>query len=521
MKYTIYCCTLFISVIGVSVAPTAAQDEGISISGEHRAIMPVPASDRYFDYNGELKMPRIENDIDLKVQHSEVTLRAGLRLKTRLVKTPTQTDRFVVYPLENNVTLEHGPLRASLGYQYYSWGTADKLNPTDNINPRDYTTGTDADKLSIFSASVQYYVSDRFSLQGVYVPFEEPDLFPVDVAAKLSPALFRRVRMSSLSVKQSGVLPSFETVDGTATVRISDPGYDPSSFLAGGRARFTGNTFDISLSYLYDMDPYYTPRLTFMPYTPVDAATVIDAAIPAEVLTRLPSQFWALDSIELYRERIHRIGFDMKTTLDRFGLWAEGCYSLTTDTDNSSWKHRNHFFEWTLGLDFFWGADDQHYINIQQIGHVVVNYDQDFLHDYPEGQPAHLQLADKSAMEEYYYRLLTNRLSYTSEEVLCGAAIRSEWSLLNGDIKPAIEGVYLYPYGYDDSRGTRLGDLIGKAAFTWNPADAVAFELGAQGYYALFRPKGKNTIENIDENRIGLFFPQSRVYFITVFNWSR
>ncbi|NLG17337.1 MAG: hypothetical protein GX556_08430 [Fibrobacter sp.] len=515
--------TIFVPLSITLLLSTAilGQDESVTFSGEHRVLLSIPAASQHFDFDGEMKEPRAETDLELQVDRSDITLHAGLRVKSHLMLSGSQQQRFTWFPLENSVTLQKGLFSGTLGYQYFSWGVADKLNPTDNINPRDYTTGPNAEKLAIFSASMRLYLTERLSLQAVYVPFEEPDLFPVGVSEKLaSESPFRRVRLSSLNLVSGSPVPEIESVMSTGEVRIDDPDLDPSSFLAGGRVKFSGGTFDVSASYLYDMDQYFTPEIELEPYSPLDATTKIDPSIPSGALSAVPSEFWSLKNLTLRRGRIHRMGLDAKTVIDRFGVWFEGCYSLTEDTDNSSWQVRNSSFDWTLGLDFSYGSSDEHYLNIQQIGRYIVDYDDRFSDDYQGGTPGLAQLSSRDAMEKYYYRLFSNRLAYVTEALLCGAALRSEWSLFDGNLTPSIEAVYLYPFGYDDTEGKRIGDIIGTAELSWKPADAVEMDLGFSGYYAAFSSKN-NEIRNIYDNKIGLFFPQSRIYLNAVFNWAR
>ena len=40
---------------------------------------------------------------------------------------------------EAYLDLSHGPLDLRIGKQIIAWGRADRINPTDNLTPRDYT----------------------------------------------------------------------------------------------------------------------------------------------------------------------------------------------------------------------------------------------------------------------------------------------------------------------------------------------------------------------------------------------
>ncbi len=88
-------------------------------------------------------------------------------------------------------------------------------------------------------------------------------------------------------------------------------------FKFGGRVNYYSNV-DLSLSYIYDFDLFSD------------------------------------------MDRLHRVGLSSKTTLSRFGIWAELNYSIIQDTDNP--------LEWTAGFDVNFLKDNRAYLNIQSFG---------------------------------------------------------------------------------------------------------------------------------------------------------
>ena len=75
-------------------------------------------------------------------------------------------------------------LDVTIGRQRIVWGTADKLNPTDNLNPYDLEDVLDFGRHRGSDAiSLNYYFSSDFSLQGVYIPVFQPANMPVGVFA--------------------------------------------------------------------------------------------------------------------------------------------------------------------------------------------------------------------------------------------------------------------------------------------------------------------------------------------------
>ena len=75
-------------------------------------------------------------------------------------------------------------LDVTIGRQRIVWGTADKLNPTDNLNPLDLEDILDFGRRRGSDAiNMNYYINNDFSLQGVFIPFFQPANMPVGIFA--------------------------------------------------------------------------------------------------------------------------------------------------------------------------------------------------------------------------------------------------------------------------------------------------------------------------------------------------
>lgn len=75
-------------------------------------------------------------------------------------------------------------LDVTIGRQRIVWGTADKLNPTDNLNPYDLEDILDFGRHRGSDAvNLNYYINNDFSLQGVFIPFFQPANMPVGIFA--------------------------------------------------------------------------------------------------------------------------------------------------------------------------------------------------------------------------------------------------------------------------------------------------------------------------------------------------
>jgi len=69
-------------------------------------------------------------------------------------------------------------LDVRIGKQRIAWGTADKINPTDNLNPKDLEDPLDfGKKLPTNALKLSYYLGD-YTLIGVYIPVFTPAVLP-------------------------------------------------------------------------------------------------------------------------------------------------------------------------------------------------------------------------------------------------------------------------------------------------------------------------------------------------------
>ena len=181
-------------------------------------------------------------------------------------------------------------LDVTVGRQRIVWGTADKLNPTDNLNPYDLEDILDFGRHRGSDAiNLNYYFNNNFSLQGVYIPIFQPANMPIGIYA-------------------NGLTPERELPQGMVLNEFSDtvlmPRYNlAQSSTAGLKFKGFVKGVDFSLSYVWGYDglPFAT-RNTFIP---VDAFGSINI------------------NSQLTFSRTHILGVDMATSIGGFGLWAE------------------------------------------------------------------------------------------------------------------------------------------------------------------------------------------------------
>lgn len=176
-----------------------------------------------------------------------------------------------------------------IGRQRIAWGTGDKINPTDNLNPFDLEDiwdygrhlGSDALKASLFF--------DNTSVQAVFLPMFTPSLLPsgnyrtlMTDNLTLPPGLIMNEYQDRIILPENNLIQSSKT----------------AVKLAGELLKY-----DFSLSYCYGPDNI--PIMNRVTIMPVDT----------------------MGSVDIYGEfiypRMHIFGFDLAGQLAGVGAWAE------------------------------------------------------------------------------------------------------------------------------------------------------------------------------------------------------
>jgi len=186
-------------------------------------------------------------------------------------------------------------LDITVGRQRIVWGTADKLNPTDNLNPLDLEDILDFGRRRGSDAiNITYYLNNDFSLQGVYIPFFQPANLPVGIFAN---ALFPKME-----------LPEGMTLNGFSD-SIVTPRYNLAKSSTAG-LKFKGfiKGVDFSLSYLWGYDG--------LPYSSKNTIIPVDMVGGIQI------------NSQLSYIRTHIFGVDMATSIAGIGFWAEAALFL-------------------------------------------------------------------------------------------------------------------------------------------------------------------------------------------------
>jgi hypothetical protein len=253
----------------------------------------------------------------------------------------------------------------TIGRQQFAWGTADKLNPTNNLNPYDLEDILDfGRKRGSDAINLQYYFNYDFSLQAVFVPFFQPANMPVGV--------FSNVLNSSMDLPQGMVLKSFSDT-------LMMPKYNlGESSTAGLRFKGFAKGINFSLSYLWGYDG--------LPYSSKNILTPVDVTGGTSIHSQLSFI------------RSHIMGADLVTSIAGIGVWAEAAAfipdaDVVMTTDLSAFHSdssvpvtqdlvlkKEPYVKFVIGGDYFFA--DGSYLNMQYLHGFIHERGADELNDY-------------------------------------------------------------------------------------------------------------------------------------------
>ncbi|MEO0122831.1 MAG: hypothetical protein ABIL69_02370 [candidate division WOR-3 bacterium] len=188
------------------------------------------------------------------------------------------------FPVEN--------IDMRIGRQRIAWGTADKINPTDNLNPLDLEDIWDFGRhLGSNGIKIEGYIKD-FNLSYIFIPRFTPALLPQN-------ALYTNYSNITLP---PGINPA------QITNSISMPDYNIKNSIQGLRVKKNLFNFDFSMSYVYGRDGI--PILKNTTIIPVDM----------------------LGNVNIYNElafpKMQIFGMDFAGAIGDIGIWAEGALFL-------------------------------------------------------------------------------------------------------------------------------------------------------------------------------------------------
>jgi hypothetical protein len=233
-----------------------------------------------------------------------------------------------------------------LGKQIISWGAADGINPTNNINPVDFTDllDTDDEHIGVFSIKADYYLKN-WTLEGILVPVFTPSVLPVN--GYTAPGR-NRWNLALPAVIPDAGEPSGFFKASYALAAAQLPPRDWRSAQIAGKLVHSYQGWDFSLSYYHGWDDLSTFR--FHP----------------QLVTR--------DSLHIGIQpefyKLHVPGFDFSTTMGKYGLRGEAAYFSTPDKRGTDPAITDPFYMYVIGVDRNFGkvlGDNNLFVIVQWI----------------------------------------------------------------------------------------------------------------------------------------------------------
>lgn len=219
-----------------------------------------------------------------------------------------------------------------IGRQRIAWGTADKINPTDNINPDDFEDIWDMGRhLGSDGIKATYYLKN-LTIQGIFIPNFTPAVLP-------------------LPQWSSVLIPPFQIMDSAKEFRlrnVQDRIIMPSNTLeenmiAGIKLSTNILGYDFSLSYLYGRDD-----LPVINYVGIENIT----------------PFKEIDVVaHLVYPRMKVLGADFSGSIGNVGIWGEAGFFFPEEvklktsyfglyTIESTALSDSPYLKYTIGMDY-------------------------------------------------------------------------------------------------------------------------------------------------------------------------
>lgn len=216
----------------------------------------------------------------------------------------------------------------TFGKQFYTWGTADIVNPTDYINPYDFLDVPQRYKMAVFSVSSNF-VYGPFVYTAIIVPWFTPSrqpllgsrwaVIPEDLTLVQDP--------QSLEIGQIVDRLREAIASGTPISIVRErqlPALDSVQFAT--RLRTTVAGWDLAVSYYDGFE-----------HSPV---------LEEKVIVRRGKLFPGLRTLTPVFTRIRSAGFSFSTTYGQFEFHGEGVFQFVVS------RGRNDLFKWIIGATY-------------------------------------------------------------------------------------------------------------------------------------------------------------------------
>lgn len=355
-------------------------------------------------------------------------------------------------------------LDVKLGRIRVAWGTADKFNPTDNLNPDDLSDPLDfGEKMPSLGASATLYIKETSKIQLVWLPLFSPAVLP-PLTEELQKAMASQFELEPdtgsefLDATLSKLIEQ-EQFDITKVNQLSNiPEPKLANSVVGVKIATMIFDFDCSASYVYGFDDIGTPEL---------------------IEIKMDEKLTPTVSAYMGYPRVHIIGADLAGSLSwlgDIGVWVEAAYFIPEPIKVKALAHLpdymldiaeiaggaiedgalvvsekkssdEPYFKITAGGDYTFKNDI--YINAQYVRGLTSENSSDLIHDYVVAR------IERPFMHE------TIKLGafalWSSSDGSWGLGPSVEYYPVDG---AKIEAVYFYPIGSEDSLLKQLSSAL-------------------------------------------------------------
>ena len=252
-------------------------------------------------------------------------------------------------------------LDVRIGRQIISWGTADALNPTNNISPDDMSDVFNfGEHLGSNAINASYYFGD-YTINGIYIPTFTPAVLPTgNFASALSPSMDLPTGMILSKLSDTVILPGNKLSESSQyALKISSNLFD----------------YDYSISYYKGRDDL--PLSNKVIITPVDEFGSVNI------------------ETELIYPEIQVIGMDFAGSILDVGVWGEGAIIIPEEVDmqtliqtpegniympTSAALEDDPYMKYVIGGDYTFS--NNLYFNVQFVHGFTQERGEDNLNDY-------------------------------------------------------------------------------------------------------------------------------------------
>jgi len=252
------------------------------------------------------KIHNNSNTVSLKFEYTDMNYHLLVSPKIETYGLPVVDERADLQNVEQIFDLSVGVSEAyidiyefllpsldiRIGKQIIVWGTADKINPTGNICPSDFSGTLEfGEKLGVNSILTSLYISD-FIFSFAFIPVFTPSRLPKgDLLGSLIPEI---------------PIPDAPAFTGTTRGTESHTIQNPDNVLSE-TSQFAAKLSTFVCGYDFSMS-YYYGRYTVPIYYQIDY-TVVGLFTNIQTYSRFP--------------KVQIIGFDFAGSIFNMGLWGE------------------------------------------------------------------------------------------------------------------------------------------------------------------------------------------------------